>query len=585
MSALASCGMLVRVRSVSAGLFILGLQAGAQVPDSLVAPALERYPMLSECTIPDFPEKVLCGTLEVYENYSTQKGKRIPIDVIVLPSRSLEPSSSAFTLHWGGNGDAARNKIWFFRPGGAADVIRSTRDVVLMDDRGTGASNIRCAAMDSLKPYSYAFVYDRELILDCLDEVQGKVDLDLYDTPGVVRDYDQVRDWLGLDQLDFFGISYGVRVGLEYLRSYPESIRTLTVKGCVPPDFNYVNEMDLAIQEQLEILFQRCKEDTLCGRYYPDFRKELYEVRDRLKEAPVAFEYDLGNGTSKNITIDDVLFRRVVGHLILGGNANERLPFYVHLAHEGSYIPLILAGGGLTLDMPVFLSQFCPEEVDRVEYDRAEVQPEKLFTQGAIAEEKKFACDLWPRMPQAQWLDEPLKGNAPILILTGENDANTPVRMGERVRKAFPESSRHIILPHQGHASMETKCQYGLIAQFVDSQELQGLDTACLATMGQAGFVYEQALSDVEFEKYTGSYTSNEPGTMLEVYQQNGVHYLRDEFSVWTGPAQLLYRGDHTFTAIDCGSCKLTFEMDEGAPVRVSRAYRDTVVFEPKARH
>ena len=125
--------------------------------------------------------------------------------------------------------------------------------------RGTGASNIRCAAVDSMQPSSYVFVYEKELIVNCLNEIKGEVDLELYGTPSVVRDYDLVRKWLGLNQLDFYGISYGVRVGLEYLRLYPDRLRTLTLHGCVPPGFNYINEMDIAIQEQLEILFKRCQ--------------------------------------------------------------------------------------------------------------------------------------------------------------------------------------------------------------------------------------------------------------------------------------------------------------------------------------
>lgn len=60
----------------------------------------------------------------------------------------------------------------------------------------------------------------------------------------MVSDYDQVRAWLGVEQFDFYGISYGVRVGLEYMRIYPQRMNTLTAQGCVPPGFDYVNEME-----------------------------------------------------------------------------------------------------------------------------------------------------------------------------------------------------------------------------------------------------------------------------------------------------------------------------------------------------
>ncbi len=562
-------------------LFILSLpvQGITQISDTLLNEALKKYPMLEICEMPGFSEKVLCGTLEVYENYFTNDGQKIPIEVVLLPAKTSNPNSSAFTLHWGGNGDAAKNKTWFFRPGRGADKIRMNNDVVLIDDRGTGASNIRCVAMDSLQPYSYAFVYDKELITDCLHEVKDKFNLELYNTPGVVRDYDKVRDWLGLEQFDFFGISYGVRVGLEYMRNYPDRIRTLTVKGCVPPGFNYINEMDKAIQEQLEILFERCKNDTICNTYYPRFKEELYELRDRLAVKPIEIDYELENGYSKKITIDDLLFRRIVGHQILNGDANEALPLLIHRANEENYAPLIIAGGDLSLDMPVFLSQFCPEEIDRFEYQA--VNQTQSFTQGAIAEEKRSACDLWANMPNANWLNEPLKGVSQILILTGENDANTPIHMGDQIKDAFPDKSRHIILPYQGHGSSETVCQYDIISQFVDTKNLESLDTTCLTSIHPQPFAYELNLADSEFELYSGTYSNADPNKILELSKQNGIHYLMDEYSKWTGPSQLLYKGNHTFSLIDCERCKIVFEMDKGKPVQVKRIYGETTIFEP----
>lgn len=555
----------------------------AQSYDSLLTEASKRYPMLKECEIPNFSEKVLCGTLDVYEDYKTNTGKKISIEVVVLPAKSSTiRATSAFTLHWGGNGSSAKNKVWFFRPGTAGDDIRATRDIVLIDDRGTGASNIRCSAMDSLQPYSYAFAYDNELIIKCLNEVKDKVNLELYNTPGVVNDYDQVREWMGLEQLDFYGISYGVRVGLEYMRNYPKRTRTLTVQGCVPPGFDYVNEMDIAIQEQLDILIQRCKDDASCNKYYPNFKKELYEIRDRLEAEPFEFEYELDNGKKKVLTIDDLLFRRIVGHQILNGDANEAIPLLVHRAYEGNYAPLIVASGSLNLDMPVFLSQFCPEEIDRFEYKSEDIDSERLFTKGAIAEEKENACSLWADMPTANWLNEPLKGECPILILTGEYDANTPIRMGEQIRNVFPERSRHIILPYQGHASSDRTCRFNIISQFVDTRNLESLNTTCLTSMHPPKFAYEVVLSESEFEMYSGTYTNTDPNKILRLSRQNGVLYLFDEFSQWTGPSQLLYKGEHTFSLIDCDHCQIVFEIDEGKPLRVKRIYQETSLFEPK---
>lgn len=559
-------------------------QVSGQIPDYVYLQlANVRYPMLEPCQPPGYHEQILCGQLMINEDHNVEDGKKIPINVAVLPATTENPDNSAFTLHWGGNGGAAKDKIWYFQHGSVVQKIRATRDVVVIDDRGTGASYIRCEAIDSLKPYSYAFVYDEGLIKDCLNQVRDKVDLSLYTTPSVVQDYEEVRKWLGLEQYDFYGISYGTRVGLEYMRRYPGNIRTLTVKGIVPPGFNYVNEMDVTIQEQLEILFERCAEDSVCNKYYPNFEKELCEIRDRLKEYPVQLDYRLEDGNSTTVTMDGLLFRRMIGHQILNGNMNEALPLLVHRAYEGNYAPLIVAGGSLNLDMPVFLSQFCPEEVDRFAFAPEGFGAEDLFTQGAIGQEKVSACNWWIEMSPAAWLEAPLTGGSPILILTGEYDANTPIKMGEQVKEAFTDQSRHIILPHNGHAgTTDRACLFNVISQFIETKDPCGLDTTCLSEIESTPFAYELRLSDEKIEKYAGDYTNEDPEKMLNLFKQNGVFYLMDEFSRFSGPSQLLHKGDDTFGLLDCAQCEIIFEMDGDKVSQVHRAYRETVTFKPK---
>jgi len=544
--------------------------------------AASRYPELAKCEIPGFSEKVLCGTLQVVENRITGHGRKIPIEVVVIPSTSSDPLASAFTKHVGGNGMGAKDKIWSFFPDRPPADLRALQDIVLIDDRGTGASNIRCTAMDSLKPQNYVLAYDKTLIEACLSEVRGKVDLSLYNTPAVVNDYEEVREWLGIPQFDFYGPSYGVRVGLEYLRLFPNSLRTVTLHGSVPPDFNYVNEMDGAIQEQLENLIMRCENDSICKKYYPDFGQELYAVRDRLRTQPETVKYQLENGKAVEIVIDDYVYRRIIAHEILNGNALGSLPLLVHRAYQGNLAVLITASTGLNLDMPVFLSQFCPEEIDRFEFREDSIKSLNFFTQGAIGREKVSACEWWMDMPAADWLDEPIDSDIPMLILTGEYDANTPIRMGDKVHERFPMTSRHIIMPHQGHGgTLDMECRYDLISQFIRTRELS-LQTACLDSVPSAPFAWEQPLSEDEFSKYIGSYHTDDPEKKLELFSRNGVYYMNDEFSQYTGPSLLLYRGNDSFSLLDCEHCQLIFTIDNGNVLSVNRKYRELSVFIPK---
>jgi len=91
-------------------------------------------------------------------------------------------------------------------------------------------------------------------------------------------------------------------------------------------------------------------------------------------------------------------------------------------------------------------------------------------------------------------------------------------------------------------------------------------------------------LSAKDTEKYVGDYFNEDLSKTLSLYIQNGVFYLQDEFSGFSGPSLLLYKGDDKFDLLDCNSCQLTFEIDRDEIRYVKRDYGETVTFKPKER-
>ena len=47
-------------------------------------------------------------------------------------------------------------------------------------------------------------------------------------------DLDDVRSWLGYDRIDLFGLSYGSRAVLVYMRQHPDRVHTATIMGVAP---------------------------------------------------------------------------------------------------------------------------------------------------------------------------------------------------------------------------------------------------------------------------------------------------------------------------------------------------------------
>jgi pimeloyl-ACP methyl ester carboxylesterase len=82
-------------------------------------------------------EDAQCGKFEVFEDRATKIGRKITLNIILLPALSAKPAADATFYLAGGPGGAATNAASAsFMPG-----LRKERDVVLVDQRGTGKSN------------------------------------------------------------------------------------------------------------------------------------------------------------------------------------------------------------------------------------------------------------------------------------------------------------------------------------------------------------------------------------------------------------------------------------------------------------
>src|SRR5262245_34442797 len=170
---------------------------------------------LQECRLPRLPVAAKCGTLEVPENRARSGGRKIELAIAVLPANTLNPRPDPLFILAGGPGQAAS----YLGPFAASLVgVRKDRDIVLVDQRGTGRSSpLSCAAFkdDESTP-------DTALELDpvpkakaCAQELAGRgVDAAQYTTAAWIADLDAVRLALGYATINLWGGSYGTRAAL-----------------------------------------------------------------------------------------------------------------------------------------------------------------------------------------------------------------------------------------------------------------------------------------------------------------------------------------------------------------------------------
>jgi len=163
-----------------------------------------------------------CAWLSVPENREQPDGKQVQLHVARIRSLRLEPAGDPLFVLSGGPGQAASDFYLSIAP--ALARVRRDRDIVIVDQRGTGKSNrLDCTFPDESDITFTDPQQLRDLTRSCLAKLSG--DPRYYTTSVAVRDLDDVRAALGYQRLDLYGVSYGTRVAQHYMRRYPQRVR------------------------------------------------------------------------------------------------------------------------------------------------------------------------------------------------------------------------------------------------------------------------------------------------------------------------------------------------------------------------
>src|SRR5262252_9153950 len=104
-------------------------------------------------------DEASCGTIKVFEDRSTRRGRTIEISFLVARAESAGARDALFVFAGGpgeGSTDMAGMAFGWFAP------LRSTLDIVFVDQRGTGQSHpLQCASGGADDPASiFGHVFD-----------------------------------------------------------------------------------------------------------------------------------------------------------------------------------------------------------------------------------------------------------------------------------------------------------------------------------------------------------------------------------------------------------------------------------------
>ena len=407
--------------------------------------------VVRRCTIDG--EAARCGSVAVPENHAEPQGRQLALGLLVLSGDDPGPRGEPIFVLAGGPGQAATSMH-----GWAATVfqgMRCTRDVVLIDQRGTGEpSRLDCPRA----PGTLAVPEDPER---CIARLSENAALQLYGTESVVEDLERVRQALGYERIVLYGASYGTRAAYAYARRYPGNVRAAVLVAPAPVSMPLLDSWAEDGSRSLDAIVADCLADRPCSRAFPQLRADLGRFHAAAADPS-----------------------RIIGLQLLQYSAATavHVPRLLHQAAAGTLTPLdsaiaaVREGFAAQIALGAHLSIVCAEDLP---FGTAE-------SASAVRLEYARACERWPRSVPSPGFHEPERLQVPALVLVGEWDPVTSPRWARVAAEQF-SPSQLITLPRTGHLLVGYDlCLASLIEGFL---ERGAADPSCVSAVRRPPYV------------------------------------------------------------------------------------------------
>lgn len=445
---------------------------------------------LHACHLPGMEVDVKCGALKRPLDPTQPNGPQIDLHFAVLPSVARNKLPDPVFFFAGGPGQAA------MRLGAEVQTmlkrLQNRRDVVLIDQRGTGQSApLECPPMSALTPLRDQLIGGRwdSYLERCLANLQKLPygDLRFFTTTIAMQDADAVRAALGVEQVNVIGGSYGTRAVLEFLRQFPQRTRRAIIDGVAPPDMQLPASLGIDGQRALDTWLLLCEQDGACHKRYPNLRTDWQKLLASLpKEVSAVHPI---SGIRERFVMTKLQLLATVRSALYVPLLTSALPAALAEATTDHFEPLLALGstpGGsaMKLAMGMHLSVICSEDFPLGNAPQATAADfGDVFVQ-QYAE----MCAHWPHgtPPKDFYRIPPVQ--TPTLVLSGGLDPVTPPRHGERVAQALGSHARHIVVPQAGHGVIAHPCMPDLMFRFIDSKNEESAwaalqDPRCVTAM------------------------------------------------------------------------------------------------------
>lgn len=451
----------------------------AGMPDTVSDELAGFYDQTVSWDACDDAEDFECGTVDVPLDYDN-------------------PDTDTIQIHLTRATDTADQQPVLFNPGGPGssgisfvqqqvDLMLSERlseniSAIGFDPRGVGASEpVACmtgeefdeareTTHDSSTPEGWeaSIELTRELGKDCLER-SGDI-VKHADTISAAKDMDVIRAALQLPKLDYFGISYGTKLGATYAELFPEQVGKFVLDSVLAPSaetFEVTKAQSAGFEQSLHEWAAWCADSTECNVGQPgDADSVLTAVKHfiaQVEEEPLQYPDGRVQPASD-------LFYGIVTPLY-SRDSWPMLAMAFEQAMENdfansNYQPIFLVfadayhgrepNGEYSNNMDAFNAINCLDyTATEKTLEQATAEAEELAQNAPIfGPNMSFStgCNGWPVEPAEPIGATVAEGSDPIVVTSLTSDPATPIHFSRQLAEEL-DNSIHITVEGEGHGA------------------------------------------------------------------------------------------------------------------------------------
>ncbi len=341
-------------------------------------------------------------------------------------------------------------------------AMRAIGDVIVYDQRGTmpwAGDWLVCPETWQPSNFHEAFSTMRSLkeqsenINSCANQYRQKgIHLSSYNTNNNAADLEALRRHLGVKKISLWATSYGTHLALAYIKLYPQHVEKVIMHGVEGLDDTLKTPMQ--IQHALEKIAMLAAQDNTIGAHTSNLIGDIQELLDKAESGKLALKYQ-NNNVTETIKLSKFELQFYLSQLLGSAHSSLSIPARIAAAKQGNLsgfreLAIQMRSRQRESLMPYFMdcaSYASPERLALI----AQQKPHTLLGD-AINFPFPDICSAIDAEDLGSEFRSPAKSDVPVLFISGDLDARTPIENAQQAALGFP-NAQHLIIHGAGHGN------------------------------------------------------------------------------------------------------------------------------------